>query len=160
MKLQIIALLFLSIAMGSCSGKKSPDEIINGKASLPQALNWEKAGYKVISSYIDQKDSTMSILYGNDLARKTFIATENRLVPGEMLALVTWKQKADENWFGANIPGSVKTIELIKTSDNNNGATSIAYNQYKGKEFTPSNDTTNNQARIKYIFSQQPSVMP
>ena len=102
----------------------------------------------------------MSILYGNDLARKTFIASENRLVPGEMLALVTWKQKADENWFGANIPGSVKTIELIKTLDSNNGATSIAYNQYKGKELTPSNDTTNNQARIKYIFSQQPSVMP
>jgi hypothetical protein len=160
MKLQIIALLSLALAISACSGKKSPDEIINGKASLPEALNWEKAGYKVITSFIDKKDSTMSILYGNDLARKAFIATENKIAPNEMLALVTWKQKADENWFGANIPGTVKTIELIKTSDGKNGANSIAYKLYNGKEFTPSTDTANNQVRIKYIFSQQPSVMP
>jgi hypothetical protein len=158
--MRLITLLFLSITISSCSSKKSPDEIINKNASLPEALNWEKAGYKVITSYIDKKDSTMSILYGNDLARKTFIASENKIIPNEMLALVTWKQKADENWFGANIPGSVKTIELIKTSDSKNGATSIAYNLYQGKEFTPSKDTINNQVRIKYIFSQQPSVMP
>ena len=160
MKLQIIALISLSLAISSCSEKKSPDEIINQKASLPEALNWETGGYKVITSYIDKKDSTMSILYGNDLARKTFIASDKRAVPGEMLALVTWKQKADENWFGANIPGKVNTVELIKTSAGNGGVPAIAYSLYKGKEFTLSKDTINNSVRIKYIFDQQPSVMP
>ncbi len=160
MKPQIITLLFLALAVSSCSEKKSPDEIINEKASLPEALNWEAAGYKVITSYIDKKDSTMSILYGNDLARKTFIASENRVIRGEMLVLVTWKQKADENWFGANIPGKLNTIELIKISAGNSGATAIAYSLYKGKAFILSKDTTDNQVRIRYIFSQQPSVMP
>lgn len=160
MKLQIIALISLSLAISSCSEKKSPEQIINQKASLPEALNWEAARYKVITSFIDKKDSTMSILYGNDLARKTFIASENRVIPGETLALVTWKQKADENWFGARIPGTVNTIELIKTSTQNAGVPAIAYSLYKGKEFNLSKDTTNNQTRIKYIFGQQPSVMP
>ena len=160
MKLQIIALISLSLAVSSCSKKKSPEEIINQKASLPEALNWEASGYKVITSFVDKKDSTMSILYGNDLARKTFIASDNRVVAGEMLALVTWQQKADENWFGANIPGKVNTIELIKTTAGNGGAPAVAYSSYNGKEFILSKDTANNQARIKYIFSQQPSVMP
>lgn len=160
MKLQIIALISLSLAIGSCSEKKSPDQIINQKASLPEALNWEAARYKVITSYIDKKDSTMSILYGNDLARKTFIASKNRVVSGEMLALVTWKQKADENWFGARIPGKLNTVELIKTATQNAGLPAIAYSLYKGKEFILSKDTTGNQTRIKYIFGLQPSVMP
>ena len=33
-----------------------------------------------------------------------------------MLALVTWKKQADVHWFGANIPGELQSVEIVKSS--------------------------------------------
>jgi hypothetical protein len=80
-------------------------------------------------------------------------------VPYEILALVTWKQQSDEHWFGANIPGDLQTVEMIKTTPGGPG-TSINYQRFKGKNLNFNTDTLGRQARIKYIFDLKPSIMP
>jgi hypothetical protein len=55
---------------------------------------------RVVTSWIDPRNSTMSTLYGND--------SEDAV-----LTLVTWKQIPDEHWFGAKIgslPGVLQTL--------------------------------------------------
>jgi hypothetical protein len=76
----------------------------------------------VISSYVNKNDSSMSVLFGN----------------GKYLTFVTWNQKPDEHWFGARIPGMLKSIDTMDIS--------------RGMSF----DT----GRIKDIVNIKPSVFP
>jgi hypothetical protein len=69
---------------------------------------------RVITSWIDPKSSTMSTLYGNDQAVDYARTNADQKYPdGALLTLVTWKQMADDHWFGARIatlPGVVQTL--------------------------------------------------
>jgi cytochrome c553 len=66
--------------------------------------------WKVITSAIDKSKGTMSVLYGNDTA--VAAARKGAAYPaGAALALVTWKQKEDEHWYGANVPDSLISVE-------------------------------------------------
>lgn len=157
------AYLFLPailLLLASCFDKH-PDgaSLINTEASLPSAFNFNKMGLKVMTSSINKKLGTMSTLYGNDLALNTAKAGEP-VKAGEVLALITWKQKEDLHWFGAKIPGQLQTMEMITTTTAATGAASIAYERYNGEKMALNADTLSNQARIKYIFDQKPSVMP
>ena len=70
-----------------------------------QALDW-----KVITSRIDKSQGTMSVLYGNDLA--VAAARKGKDYPlNSVLTLVTWKQKEDDHWYGANVPDSLISVE-------------------------------------------------
>lgn len=80
--------------------------------SLPPAPVAPTTDFRLISSSIDKKEGTMSLLLGNATAvtaiRKGAIAPE-----GSEYFYVTWKQKEDPHWFGANIPGdTVRTARL------------------------------------------------
>ncbi len=142
----------------ACGDNTSNVELTNTKASLPASFNFSAAGLKVITTFINKKQGTMSTLYGNPLALKTAISGTNT-VAGEVLALVTWKQQADVHWFGANIPGNLQSVEMIKT--NSNGALApIDYKRYEGKTLTLNADTMHQAERIRFIFNQKPSVMP
>ena len=57
----------------------------------------------------------MATLYGNEPALQAAKLGSSTTTAGETFALVTWKQKADESWFGANIPDEVQSIEQIST---------------------------------------------
>lgn len=149
--LVLAAFCFLLYA---CGDNSSNTELTNTKASLPASFKFSAAGLKVITTFINKKQSTMSTLYGNPLALKTAVAGTNT-VAGEVLALVTWKQQADVHWFGANIPGDLQSVEMIKTAP-----AAIDYKRYEGKSLTLNPDTLHQAERIKYIFDQKPSVMP
>lgn len=78
---------------------------------------------------------------------------------GELFALVTWKQQPDEHWFGANIPGDLQSVEVLKS--NSNGAIVVLnYQRYDGKALVLNSDTLNKSERIKFILDQRPSFMP
>ncbi|WP_214072568.1 heme-binding domain-containing protein [Mucilaginibacter sp. dw_454] len=62
-----------------------------------QPVGFNDSHLKMMASFINKKSSTMSVLYTN----------------GNTRTLVTWKQKSDENWFGANVPGKLQSIKLI-----------------------------------------------
>ncbi|CAM3979888.1 hypothetical protein SAMN06265348_104348 [Pedobacter westerhofensis] len=150
------ALILLSAA---CSTQPNGSQLINKDASLPSSFNFSKMGLKVISTAINKKNATMCTLYGNELALKTAIAG-NAPQPGEVLAMITWKQKEDEHWFGAKIPGELLSLEIIKTTGGQFENIKANYQRYEGKLLTLSNDTTGNEKSMRYIFAQQPSVMP
>jgi hypothetical protein len=52
---------------------------------------------KVITSFVNTKDSTMSVLYS----------------AGAEYSLVTWSQRDDPHWFGGRIPGRVQSVKKI-----------------------------------------------
>ena len=101
----------------------------------------------------------MSTLYGNSLALQKAITFNKELVGGEVFTLVTWKQQPDAHWYGANIPGDVQSVEVVKTSLN--GVTVVIdYQRYEGKTPVLNSDTLYKSERIKFMLDQRPSVMP
>ena len=65
--------------------------------TIPFQTPFDSREFKLKSSFVNQKDSSMSILYGGK----------------ELYKLVTWKQKPDEHWFGANIPGNLLSVDSV-----------------------------------------------
>lgn len=98
----------------------------------------------------------MSTLYGNTVAVQR-ARSGTAIQPGEKLVLVTWKQKADENWFGANIPDKVQSLEQVTTGVKVDEPT---YQRFEGSPLSLSRDTIAKSIRINAIFGMQASVMP
>jgi hypothetical protein len=149
----------IAILSSACGHKTNSADLINKKASLPPSFQFEALGLKVMSSSINKKRGTMSTLYANELGLKNAIAGLKNHMAGEVFALVTWKQQEDDHWFGAKIPGDLSSVELVKTTAIVNH-TVISYKKFEGKDLVANPDTLHQQDRIKYIFEQQPSVMP
>ena len=157
MRSAYILLAFTAIMLAACTSTTNNTALVNDAASLPSSFNFGKMSFKVITSFINKKQGTMSTLYGNELALKAATVGTGTVTAGEVFALVTWKQQADDHWFGAKIPANLLSVEYVKTGEENNH---ISYQKFEGKNLTLSTDTSNNQARIEYIFDQKPSVMP
>lgn len=149
----------LILSLSACSGHKDPQESVNKEASLPASFNFSKLGLKVISTSLNQKQGTMSTLYGNDAALKAFKTSQNTQ-PDEVMALITWKQQADKRWFGAKIPGQLLSLEMLKTTRGIATESIIDYQRFEGSKLVLKKDTTGNAKSINYIFAQKPSVMP
>lgn len=149
----------ITLFSSGCYSHEGDTKLINEEASLPSSFNFEAMGLnKVISSSINRKKSTMSTLYGNDQAFKhAFTAGDSSYPDGSVLALVTWKQQEDEHWFGANIPGELQSIELVKM--NGNKAT---YRYFTGNQLTPvdATDSSMLNERARYILEEKPLLMP
>ena len=148
----IIGALF---AFSSCKQHTDPDQLINSKASLPESFNLSALHQKVITSFINKRNSTMSILYGNEAASKTLGKDVQPGIANASYTLVTWRQQNDPHWFGARIPGDLLTVETLKLGNN------IAnYQRYTGKNLGRLADTTGRSARISFILAQNPSITP
>ena len=78
--------------------------------TLPQnVLEW-----RVIATGVNTQDATMFTLFGNDLAVMHSRTNPNQPYPaGSVLSLVTWTQQEDPRWFGAKIPGTLKSVESV-----------------------------------------------
>jgi len=104
----------------------------------------------VISTFIDVRDTTMSTLYGNDSAAR-HAELKAPYADGDILSLVTWKQRADPYWFGGNIPDSVVVIEIVRFES---GEPIYSKHSHKLRE---SHDM---EKRIKFITDMQRSEFP
>ncbi len=88
---------------------------------------------KVICSFVNREEHTMSTLYGNDIATKFARAhSVNNYPAGAVLTLVTWFQKEDSHWFGAKIPGVIKSIEKLLFIESGNERVQPVYEEYEG----------------------------
>ncbi len=154
MKIKFVISLPLMVLAAACSHPVAPQLIINQRASVPVAFHLQDL--KVIASGINKKHKTMSTLYGNSNAVNR--ARSGRPVgAGEELVLITWRQKEDENWFGANIPANIASVEKVVTSGN---PMTINYQRYEGPALTLAADTSGRNHRIIAIFEQKSSIMP
>lgn len=159
MKATIIALAGL-LALSACSQPKVPAGQLNQAASLPPSVDFSKLGLRVLSSFVNRRQGTTATLYGNDLARQAALGGTGAAQPGEVLALVTWRQQADPNWFGARIPGALQSLELLQTRAGIAGRPVVKYQCFTGKDLMLRSDTLHQQARIAYLLVQKPAVLP
>jgi len=159
MKVTTIALRAL-LALSACSQHEVSSGQLNEAASLPPSFNFNKLGLRVLSSSINHRQATMATLYGNDLAHQAALGGTSAAQPGEVLALVTWQQQADPNWFGARIPGALQSLELLRTGSGGAGSPAVTYQYFMGKSLTLRADTLHQQERIAYLLAQKPAVMP
>jgi hypothetical protein len=148
------------LALSACSQPKVPAGQLNEAASLPPSFDFSKLGLRVLASSVNRRQATMATLYGNDLARQTELGGNATAQPGEVLALVTWRQQADPNWFGARIPGKLQSLELLRTEPGSTGHPAVTYQCFTGKDLTLRADTLHQQERIAYLLAQKPAVMP
>jgi len=160
-----ILLLSMSLlSMFGCSGAETKiPATINQSASLAGALPANPLQWKIITSTIDKADSTMSTLYGNDLAIRYARANSQHNYPtGSVLSLVTWTQREDDRWFGAKIPDRVKSVEFVGIDVAADGRPSYSYREYQGTPLTMVSEQKGfaPNDRTAYLLAQRAAVMP
>jgi hypothetical protein len=157
-------ILSLSLAMCGCSSHRTnPSELINKEASLTGNLPFQPLRCRMITSAINKRDSTMSTLYGNDLAVNCARTNAQCSYPsGSVLSLVTWSQQEDEHWFGAKIPARVQSVEFIVVNSAASNKPSYSYEDYVGAPLAklPPQEDAAVKARLGYILGQRASAMP
>jgi hypothetical protein len=154
--------LFLSL--GACS-TETPNvtATFNQAASLSGNLPANPLQWKIITSVLDTNDSTMSTLYGNDVAvQYTRTHAEHDYPDGSTLALVTWAQIDDPRWFGAKIPSQVKSVEFVSVRGADGDKTPYAYVKYEGSplKMATLQEGLKPNERTEFLLSQRAAVMP
>jgi hypothetical protein len=141
----------------------TPIRGVNERASMAGDLPANPLQWQVITSAIDKNDTTMSTLYGNDVAVRYARANSQHDYPaGSALSLVTWTQRDDSRWFGAKIPDQVKSVEFVFVEAAAAGGASYAYQKYEGsplKRVSAQQGLTPDD-RTAYLLSQRAAVMP
>ena len=119
--------------------------------------------WRIVTSLVDRTSSTMSTLYGNDLAVDYARAhTDHNYPDGSVLALVTWAQQNDPRWFGAKIPGRVSSVELLTVGALPDGHATYSYLEYAGTPLKQSSaeQTATPSGRTLFLLTQRAAVMP
>jgi hypothetical protein len=153
----------LALSSGSCRGPQAVTASINDAAGINGQLPRNPLGWNVITTSIDRSSSTISTLYGNNIAVQYARSNSQHDYPvGSVLSLVTWKEQEDPRWFGARIPGPVKSVEFVSISGVPANQTSPLYERYEGSPLakTPTADADFNHARVTYVMSLRASVLP
>jgi hypothetical protein len=163
---KIVYLLGAALAVGilGCSNQNSSLVAAQNKsAALTGDLPFNPLQGKVITSWIDKQNSTMSTLYGNDLAVHYARSNkEHNYPPGSVLSVVTWKQQEDPRWFGARIPATVKSVEYVMVKTASNQKPSYSYEKYEGSPLKRTVDQEGpapNDAATR-LLAQRAAVMP
>jgi hypothetical protein len=151
----------LTIGLWSCDDAVAVIPAINQPASLTGQLPWNPFQWKVITSLTDNRTSTMSTLYGNDFAVRFARSGGGDYPPGSVISLVTWTKLDDDRWFGARIPGQVKSVEFVMVSAGANNQSSYSYEKYEGSPLIRTSvDDRSPIVRAEYLLSRRASVMP
>jgi hypothetical protein len=109
-----------------------------------------------ITFSINPNEESMSTLYGNKIAfNHAATKADNQYPAGAVLYEVTWKQKADSLWFGANIPDKISKVERIEF----NRSSTPKYEIYAGHPLKK-RAAVSKPKRIMFIISQQMAFTP
>jgi len=123
-------------ALFGCGGEKPKVfASLNQTASLMGDLPANPLAWSVITSSASRNDSTMSTLYGNDVASQYARTNPDHKYPnGSALSLVTWTQQEDSRWFGAKIPATVRSVEFVFVSSAADGRPSYSYQKFASEK--------------------------
>jgi hypothetical protein len=162
-RLHLLALV-CSLSLLGCSGRPSAAApTLNQGAALPGDLPMNPLPWRIITSMADKTSSTMSTLYGNDLAVDYARAHSDRDYPdGSVLALVTWTQQDDPRWFGARIPDRVSSVEFLTVGALPDGHATYSYQEYAGTPLKQASaeQTAAPSGRARFLLAQRAAVLP
>jgi len=157
-KALFFAAAFSLFPLVGCTSKPAAS-VINEQATLKGQLPYNPLAWKAITSSINQRNATMSTLYGNDLAIVYARGNSGHDYPaGSVLALVTWAQREDPHWFGARIPSAPQSVEFV-TIPSTAGAGPV-YERYQGSPLTRVTASDGGSTRVEYLTTQRAAVMP
>jgi hypothetical protein len=155
--------LWVAIILVGCS-MTNPRVVttLNSAAALTATETGDPLHWRVITSGVRPRNSTMFTLFGNDAAIQYSRTNAAHDYPtGSALALVTWRQQEDSRWFGARIPSQVKSVEVVEVRTSGSGQ---SVNTYRVWEGTPLQETTSlkgqGDSRASYLVSLRAAVMP
>lgn len=150
----IIFALFITCFLTGCA-QNQPD-----KAHTREVF--DARGLKVITSFANRKQQTISVLYGNQLAMKSAEKGAQQHFAGEQFKLVTFRQANNTYWYGSYINGAVKSVETLNIQPAPGSDSSIInYVVERGK--APRNaygKASSTNERVNNILSQRALVFP
>lgn len=166
LRVKLFSLVCFPVALGlfGCSNDNPTlKATINQTASLSAELPANPLQGKIISSSINRAESTMSTLYGNDIAVNYARShTQHDYPNGSVLSLVTWNERDDDRWFGAKIPDRTKSVEFVFVATAPDGHASYSYQKFEGsplKKIASQNGLAPNEPTL-ILLSQRAAVLP
>jgi hypothetical protein len=162
----VACLLSAALLLGvvGCSDEVNPrvKTRLNQDAALTGDLPSNPLQGKVITSWINRQDGTMSTMFGNDVAVQYARTSAEKMYPaGSVLSVVTWGQQEDPRWFGAKIPEKTKAVEIVTMT----APGAYTYQRYEGLPLKKvvsggSGDLDVGVKRGAYLLAQRAAVMP
>jgi hypothetical protein len=159
----LCAILFLGVLGCSSAREREIAATGNQSAWLVGDLPANPLQWKVITASVDKNHSTMSTLFGNDVAVRYARANSGHdYAEGAVLSLVTWAQQEDGRWFGAKIPSRPKSVEFVFVRTATDGRLSYSYQKYEGALLKRTVDqlVPAPNDRATFLLSQRAAVMP
>jgi hypothetical protein len=157
MKLIVVIITFSAFVFIGCSSPTPAAALYNNAASINSTdlLPENPLQWKVVTTLVNRNDSSMATLYGNDTAVNYARHHADGYYPaGAKLALVKWNQQDDKHWFGAKIPNTIASVEMIMFNTND----TPQYNRYEGSPLRVSSHP--NTDRLAAILSYRAAVVP
>jgi hypothetical protein len=150
------------IAFGCLAPDSRVETRMNSEAALVGDIASNPLRLKVITLEADWRASTMSTLFGNDIAMQYSRAHTGSDYPiGSTLSFVTWQLREDPRWFGGNIPSQPTSVEVVSVQAAASGRPSYSYRAYQG---TPLKEVPTAESaastRIALLRSKRAAVMP
>jgi hypothetical protein len=151
----------LAAGLVSCSDKTNPRVVtrLNDEAALLGELPSNPLRGKVITSWVNKKDATMSTMFGNDVAvQYARTRAEMQYPAGAVLSVVTWSQQEDPRWFGGSIPQKTTAVEFVTVT----GPGSYSYERYEGSPLKKAGkgEGAGSKDRAAYLLAQRAAVIP
>jgi hypothetical protein len=149
----------LAAGLVACSDKTNPRVVtrLNDEAALVGELPSNPLKGKVITSWVNKHDATMSTMFGNDVAVQYARTNAEKQYPaGAVLSVVTWSQQEDPRWFGGSIPQKTTAVEFVTVT----GPEAYSYQRYEGSPLKKVEDGAAPNDRAAYVLSQRAAVMP
>jgi hypothetical protein len=152
MYIKIIMLALATFLLAAC------DHV--ARSVLAPETIYNSEGQLVISSVINEKQGTISIIYGNESALNTANQDSGKHFPGELFTMVTWKQKPMPHWYGTDMNGKIQKIETVKVVATRIGESIFEYNLENGPAANAADPATNQTERIALIVNARAVVFP
>jgi hypothetical protein len=156
----ISSAMLLAVLAGCGQSRPAVQEVLNTEARMPvlpvPALDWRVAAVSVDRAHGTMTQSTISMLTANDQAIAH--VGVGGYPAGSVLALTTWLERDDPHWFGAKLPGTLVSLEVLRFNAGADGR--ATYTRYAGSPLREVTDNATAEARKAAILAMEPAAMP
>ena len=141
----------IALVLSGCANQEPRRQDVNEESALKAKLPYPVLDWRVLTVVADREKRTMSTLFANNAAADA--ARNNLTYPaGAVVALVTWHQLDNPNWFGSRVPGAPQQIEIVEYSSGGP--------KYRSFEEPAFQEQNKNADRVPYITSLKAVPLP